>query len=80
VLFLRNGFHGFAYEEVVVLFGLVRPSLIRWMPGDAILVDPSTVGWMPFEPPNRLLGSRPNPAAGVGSISADPVIRRRDLL
>jgi len=54
-LFLGNGFHSFADEEVVVLFGLVGPSLVGRMPSDAVFVDPPTVGRMPFEPANRLL-------------------------
>lgn len=76
----RDRFGRLADEEVVLLFGLVRPPLVGRMPGYPVFVDPATVGRMPFKPSDWLLRGGPNPAAGVGAITADPVVRSRNLL
>ena len=72
--------HGFADEEVVVMFWLVRPSLVGGVPSYGVFVDSGAVGRMPFEPPDWSFRRGPNPASGVCTITPDPVIRAGYLL
>jgi len=77
--FVGNFLRRFADEKIVLLLGLIRPSLIGGMPSDGVLVASSTVRWMPLEPSNGLFRGRPKPSASVRPISADPIIRGGNL-